>query len=62
MVQRVYFQGIKPENAGVTDCSPREALPQAILAVLVLALGCYPALLGHTVNSFVVAYLPSLGL
>ncbi|MBM3267787.1 MAG: NADH-quinone oxidoreductase subunit M [Candidatus Sericytochromatia bacterium] len=62
MVQRVYFQQLKPENTQVVDCSLREALPQAILAVLVLAIGCYPALLGHTVNSFVVAYMPGLGL
>jgi NADH-quinone oxidoreductase subunit M len=60
MVQRVYFQQPRQEYADVTDCSVREAIPQFALAMLVLALGVYPALLGGTVNAWVVAFLPGL--
>ncbi len=62
LVQRVYFQGPRPEYAEIGDCTPREAFPMFVLAILVLAIGVYPALLGNTVSAFVHGFMPGLGL
>ncbi len=62
MMQRVYFQAPKPEWAAVTDCSAREALPLMLLGVLVIVLGCYPALLGQAVYPWVNGFMPGFGL
>lgn len=62
MMQRVYFQTLKPEWAAVTDCSAREAFPLMLLGALVIALGCYPALLGNAVYPWVNSFMPGLGL
>ncbi|MBI6545179.1 MAG: NADH-quinone oxidoreductase subunit M, partial [Cyanobacteria bacterium NC_groundwater_1444_Ag_S-0.65um_54_12] len=62
LIQRVYFQEARPQWAEVTDCTPREALPMAILAVLVVLFGCYPTLLTSTTNPFVMSFLSRPGL
>lgn len=61
LLQRVYFQELRPDFSAVSDCSKKEAFPMVVLAALVILLGCRPQVLGIAINPFVMSYTAGIG-